>query len=57
MPATAPTPPPPTQQMLVMVVTLPKLMQAVHDVEGFPGVTGVQLAELAARLNGIKPKQ
>lgn len=37
------------------VVTLSKLMQAIHDVDGFPGVTGVQLLELVARLNGVKP--
>lgn len=37
------------------VVTLSKLMQAIHDVDGFPDVTGVQLLELVARLNGVKP--
>ena len=37
------------------VVTVAKLTQAVHDVAGFPGVTGYQLRELADRLNGGKP--
>lgn len=37
------------------VVTVAKLTQAVHDVAGFPGVTGYQLRELADRLNGVKP--
>ena len=37
------------------VATAAKLMQAIHEVEGFPGVTGYQLRELAERLNGVKP--
>ena len=36
------------------VVTVAKLIQAIHGVEGFPGVAGDQLRELAARLNGVK---
>lgn len=34
------------------VVTVANLIQAIHEVEGFPGVTGYQLLELADRLNG-----
>ena len=37
------------------VVTVSDLMRAIHEIEGFPGVTGDQLRELAARLNEVKP--
>lgn len=58
MPAMAPTPPPPLYAgQPAPVVTVSALMRAIHEIEGFPGVTGDQLRELAARLNGIKPKQ
>lgn len=38
------------------VVSVNGLMQAVHGVAGFPGVTGDQLRELADRLNGAPKK-
>lgn len=40
-----------------LVASVSVLLRAIHEIEGFPGVTGDQLRELAARLNGIKPKQ
>ena len=33
------------------VATVAKLLQAIHEIEGFPGVTGDQLRELADKLN------
>lgn len=36
-------------------VTVTNLVQAIHDIGGFPGVTGDQLRELTYRLNGVKP--
>lgn len=32
--------------------TVAKLLQAIHEIEGFPGVTGDQLRELAEKLSG-----
>lgn len=32
--------------------TIARLMEAVHSIAGFPGVTGTQLRQLAERLNG-----
>lgn len=49
------SPNPMTFEQPAPVVTVAKLTQAVHDVAGFPGVTGYQLRELADRLNGGKP--
>lgn len=37
------------------VATIAILMEAVHAIHGFPGVTGTQLRQLAEYLNGVKP--
>ena len=37
------------------VATIARLMEAVHAITGFPGVTGTQLRQLAEYLNGVKP--
>ena len=39
----------------IPIVTPANLMQAIHGIAGFPGVTGEQLQELAASFTAVKP--